>query len=64
MVNETIIDLLKIAHAFRVALDEQKTEQVLPSYMSHFPDCCCGVVSELLGEYLAAAGVSSIYVVG
>lgn len=58
------MDLLKVAQAFRAALDGQKTERVLPSHMIRFPVCCCGVISELLGEYLSAAGVSSTYVVG
>lgn len=56
------MDLLKVAHAFGVALDEQKIEQILPAHMARFPARCCGVLTELLGEYLAAAGVNSTYI--
>ncbi|MFG0337706.1 hypothetical protein ACF8FF_07210 [Pseudomonas sp. zjy_13] len=58
------MDLLSVARSFREALDAQKRDGVLPPHMQKFPTCCCGVISELLGEYLAAAGVSSTYVVG
>lgn len=58
------MDLLKVAHAFRVALDEQKIEQILPAHMARFPARCCGVLTELLGEYLDAAGVNSTYILG
>jgi len=44
--------------------ERTKNRASLPSHMICFPFCRCGVISELLGEYLSAAGVSSTYVVG
>lgn len=58
------MDLLVVARAFRAALEGQRSEQILPSHMACFPVCCCGVTSELLGEYLKAADVSATYVAG
>ncbi|WP_095149055.1 hypothetical protein [Pseudomonas sp. Irchel s3a18] len=47
-----MIELLKIAHAFRASLEAQRDLGLLPQHMSNFPRACCGVTSELLGHYL------------
>lgn len=47
-------ELVSIVQAFRTALEAQKKRGGLPTHMRGFPRGCCGVVSELLGDYLNA----------
>lgn len=58
------MELQAIAQAFRAALDAQKADNLLPEHMQNFPDRCCGVTSELLGEYLKSLGHKPDYVNG
>lgn len=61
--NENM-DLLNVARAFREALDVQKRDGTLPVHMQMFPLRCCGVISELLGQYLNDSGVHAEWVYG
>lgn len=45
-------ELLHLAHAFRASLELQRDTELLPRHMADFPRACCGVTSELLGDYL------------
>lgn len=58
------MNLLNIANSFREALDVQKRDGKLPPHMQQFPVRCCGVISELLGQYLNASGAHAEYVCG
>lgn len=58
------MELQAVAQAFRAALDAQKADNLLPEHMQNFPDRCCGVTSELLGEYLKSLGHKPDYVYG
>lgn len=51
MVRSMLIELHKIAHDFRASIEEQKVLGILPQHMADFPDACCAVTSELLGDY-------------
>lgn len=59
------MELIYIAQAFRGALESQEKLDALPFHMKNFPRGCCGVVSELLGEYLnTEQGMNAEYVCG
>ncbi|KGS12146.1 MULTISPECIES: hypothetical protein [Pseudomonas syringae group] len=59
------MDHIHVAHAFRAELEKQKTLDQLPCHLKSFPRGCCGVVSELLGDYLnAQLGLQVEYVCG
>ncbi|WP_250548180.1 hypothetical protein [Pseudomonas hormoni] len=45
-------DLIQLAHNFRASLELQRNLGLLPRHMADFPRGCCGVTSELLGDYL------------
>ena len=45
-------DLDSIVRSFRFAFETLAAEGRLPSHMRGFPNACCGVASQLLGEYL------------
>ncbi|EQB0441288.1 hypothetical protein ACYAE2_002300 [Pseudomonas aeruginosa] len=46
------MDYILVTHAFRKELEKQKGLGQLPDHLKRFPNGCCGVVSELLGDYL------------
>ncbi|MCF5226031.1 MULTISPECIES: hypothetical protein [Pseudomonas] len=46
------MNVFTVAHAFRASLEALKAQGKLPPHMLNFPQACCGVVSELLGDYL------------
>lgn len=46
------IDYIRVVHAFRNELEQLKDLGKLPAHMQSFPSSCCGVVSEILGDYL------------
>lgn len=55
----------RVAQAFRASLEDQQQRGVLPGQMERFPAGCCGVVSDLLGEYLnQTQGLALDYVWG
>lgn len=59
------MDYTCVAHAFRAELEKQKGLDQLPSHLKNFPRGCCGVVSELLGDYLSLQlGLEVNYVCG
>jgi hypothetical protein len=47
-----LVNYKQIACAFREQLSRLKDLGELPVGMEHFPAGCCGVVSEMLGDYL------------
>ncbi len=59
------MDYIYVAHAFRERLEKQQAEGQLPAHLKSFPRACCGVVSELLGDYLnTQLGLQVDYVCG
>lgn len=59
------MDHSNVAIAFREQFEKQKALGQLPAHLQSFPRGCCGVVSELLGDYLnAQLGLQVEYVCG
>lgn len=59
------MDLFTVVHAFRKSLEAQHVLGHLPAHLLNFPRGCCGVVSELLGDYLnTQLGLRVEYVFG
>lgn len=54
-----------VTHSFRKELEAQRVLGQLPTHLQRFPQGCCGVVSELLGDYLnTQLGLRAEYVCG
>ncbi len=59
------MDYILVAYAFREELEKQKGLDQLPDHLKKFPCGCCGVVSELLGDYFnTQLGLRVEYVCG
>ncbi|WP_010223482.1 hypothetical protein [Pseudomonas donghuensis] len=59
------MDFIVVTHSFRKGFDAQKFRGQLPTHLQTFPRGCCGVVSELLGDYLnTQLGLRVEYVCG
>lgn len=59
------MDLEAVVRAFRRELELLQFSGSLPSHLQSFPSSCCGVVSELLGEFLnRTLGLQAEYVCG
>lgn len=59
------MDYTLVTHVFRAELEKLKDLDQLPSHLKNFPRGCCGVVSELLGDYLSSQlGLQVDYVCG
>ena len=59
------LDFIRVAQAFREQLEKQHAQGRLPAHLEGFPRGCCGVVSELLGDYLnTQLGLQTEYVCG
>jgi len=64
MIDATVEKLLKIALAARCALERYASDAKSVSF-KEFPRGTCGLVSELLGRYLAEVGFENVmYVCG
>ena len=57
------LDFSDVTHSFRSGLEAQQAQGLLPTHLQSFPRGCCGVVSELLGDYLnTQLGLQAEYV--
>ena len=60
-----MVDLHAIVHRFRAAIDHSAASGDLPYFMKRFPAGCCGITSELLGEFLNSLGIGTFdYICG
>lgn len=53
------MDLHAIVHKFRAAIDHLSASGDLPYFLNRFPAGCCGITSELLGEYLNSLDIGT-----
>ncbi|WP_158682558.1 hypothetical protein [Pseudomonas sp. XWY-1] len=54
MTNESLVEIVE---RFRDAADEVFEAGGAPEHMRGFPRGCCGVMSDMLGEYLNSLGI-------
>ena len=49
--------VLELAHGFRLAVEEVITAGGAPTHIQGYPHACCGIISELMGDYLNTLGI-------
>lgn len=54
-----MVDLHSLVHKFRSIIDLLASNGEVPYFMKGFPSGCCGITSELLGDYLNSMGVGT-----
>ena len=55
--------VLKLAQDFRSAVEETIKAGGAPTHIKGYPHACCGIISELMGDYLNTLGIGEFFYV-